>query len=252
MTTSFKVTLIICIGCLILVSLFFTVKAVLKVKAIDEGKYDKKIIDEINHPKKSPWFLLLFKILGWVVVGLLALMFLSGIVHRINSSYNPHFQMVMVPTGSMSYKNEANTYLEENDINNQFPANSLVALVKVDSIEDVKKYDVLCYAKSDGTQIIHRVIDIDEDGLMTLRGDANNANDPEKVAFSQVVGKYNNFYIPYVGSAVTYIQSNEGITVSVTVILSLLVWDFSDSFPENKYEERKEKLSNSNSKEDDD
>lgn len=91
--------------------------------------------------------------------------------------------------------------------------NDLIILKKTD---DLRNGDVIVYER-DKEMIVHRIIDISNDEMtITTKGDANNvADDP--INRSAVRGKVI-FDIPYIGKAVRFVKTKQGI-ISVLVLL---------------------------------
>ena len=152
-------------------------------------------------------------------------MFLIGIVDSFVNVSN--IKTFAVPTGSMSYKNEENTYLVENDLNNQIQINDLVFVKKINSLDDLKLYDIICY-KDDTRKIniIHRVIEINEDYVKT-KGDANSEIDLKNIYFDDIIGKYIDVRVPYIGGFVLFTSSNYGLLTFASVLLALLTYAIS-------------------------
>ena len=126
---------------------------------------------------------------------------------------------MVVATNSMAFKNEENRYLE--NINNQFNANDMVIVKKVNNSNELKLYDVISYINEDNVNIIHRIIEIDNDSIIT-RGDSNNISD-KPIKFSQVVGVYTNFKIPKLGLIVFFLESYFGVLCIISIYYLLIV-----------------------------
>lgn len=134
------------------------------------------------------------------------------------------YKILVVATDSMSYKNEENTYLFNNDLNNQFSSNDIVIVKRVNDITDLKLYDIISYTNNKGINIIHRIIDINDEFIVT-RGDANNISD-DVITFNQVIGVYNNFRIPKLGLIVFYLQSYYGILCVFAIYYLLIMYSY--------------------------
>ena len=171
-----------------------------------------------------------------VLLVVLALFFVIGLVDKtINYSPLP-IKSVVIATGSMSTKNEKNEYLFENHLDNQIQVNDLIFLNKVDSLDEISLFDIICYRNEEGTQIVHRVVVINEDYLLT-RGDANEVNDDIKIKLDDIVGKYNNVKIAGVGAITFFLSSDYGIsTISIILALSLVYY-----FTKGSIEKQEEK-----------
>lgn len=146
------------------------------------------------------------------------------------------YKIMAVATNSMAYKNEENIYLIDNNLNNQFNANDIVIIKKVNKIEELKIYDIISYINEDNINIIHRIIEIDNDVIIT-RGDSNNASD-EPITFDQVVGVYTNVKIPKLGLIVFFLQSYFGILCIIAVYYLLIIYSIIYSKISTKEKER--------------
>ena len=85
-----------------------------------------------------------------------------------------------------------------------------IIFIKNIAPEDIKVDDVIVWQQEERGFVIHRVVKIKEDAIIT-RGDANTAEDPP-VAFEKVVGKMlefrgNALRIPYLGKITAYVQN---------------------------------------------
>ena len=100
-----------------------------------------------------------------------------------------------------------------------FDADSIIFIENVRG-DELEIYDVIAYALSDGTIIVHRIIDV-RDGqgetYYITRGDGNAASDPYPVPRSAVIGRYTGFAVPYIGLFVRFMQSAPGIISLVSV-----------------------------------
>ena len=123
------------------------------------------------------------------------------------------FRMCAVPTGSM----------EPN-----IPTWSLCLInVKV-PYEELQTGDIVVYnRKSDGLRIIHRVIEIRDEGIVT-KGDANSIDDGLSVSPENYFGRYI-FHIPQLGRLPMLIRTPAGIAVVAVIAVGLLVWSMADS-----------------------
>ena len=129
---------------LIIVILLITTSIKL-IKEINLGSYDARLVFE-RHEKetksknKKHIFLSKFiNITSNLLILIIGIMFLIGVVDSFVNVSN--IKTFAVPTGSMSYKNEENTYLVENDLNNQIQINDLVFVKKINSLDDLKLYN---------------------------------------------------------------------------------------------------------------
>ena len=215
---------------LIIVILLITTSIKL-IKEINLGSYDARLVferheKEIKSKNKKHIFLRKYiNITSNLLILIIGIMFLIGVVDSFVNVSN--IKTFAVPTGSMSYKNEENTYLVENDLNNQIQINDLVFVKKINSLDDLKLYDIICY-KDDTRKIniIHRVIEINEDYVKT-KGDANSEIDLKNIYFDDIIGKYIDVRVPYIGGFVLFTSSNYGLLTFASVLLTLLTYAIS-------------------------
>ena len=215
---------------LIIVILLITTSIKL-IKEINLGSYDARLVferheKEIKAKNKKHIFLRKFiNITSNLLILIIGIMFLIGVVDSFVNVSN--IKTFAVPTGSMSYKNEENTYLIENDLNNQIQINDLVFVKKINSLDDLKLYDIICY-KDDTRKIniIHRVIEINEEYVKT-KGDANSEIDLKNIYFDDIIGKYIDVRVPYIGGFVLFTSSNYGLLTFTSVLLALLTYAIS-------------------------
>lgn len=102
-----------------------------------------------------------------------------------------------------------------------------VVYVKPLSPDQIHVGDSITYRMSEGTDSLttHRVVEIDpENQLFMTKGDANDSEDAEQVAFGRLVGKVS-FSIPLLGKYAQFIKSVPGIIVGVFLFLiAILLW----------------------------
>ena len=77
-----------------------------------------------------------------------------------------------------------------------FTRGDLIFIKGVNSISDIKIGDIIVYQDSTGREIVHRVVNI-QDNTITTKGDANLTDDPP-FPFDRVKGKVL-FWIPRIG-----------------------------------------------------
>ena len=157
-----------------------------------------------------------------------AAIFVSSCYLFITNYFNVStYRVLVVATNSMSFKNENNTYLYDDNLNNQFSANDIVFVKKVKNISELQVYDIISYLNEDNINIIHRIIAINGEEIIT-RGDANNTSD-EPISFKQVVGVYTNFKIPKLGLVVFFLQSYYGYLCVFGIFYALVIYSVVDS-----------------------
>ena len=159
---------------------------------------------------------------------------------------------VAILTGSMSKKNEKNTYLIEKDINTQFNAGSIILLDKMPEKENLRRYDVVGYWSQENVLIVHRIIDfgvVDENGNFTstattseathfiFRGDANASRDSYFVEYKQMYGIYRNYKIDNLGYVVSYFQSYFGLISIIGICSVVFAEDYYSRKTDKAYKE---------------
>ncbi len=104
--------------------------------------------------------------------------------------------------------------------------------------EKIEVGDIIVYDRvSDGLRIIHRVIAVTDEGLVT-KGDANRIDDGVSTDASNFFGKYL-FHIPVLGKVVALAKTRAGLAVMAGVFLAILVWMISDDAKEKKKAQEK-------------
>lgn len=124
---------------------------------------------------------------------------------------------------------------------------SLCLINKNYKYESIKEKDIVSYKLNDGTMVIHRVIEKNNDKLVT-KGDANESPDISSPTKSNYVGK-NIFCVPKIGYAVRALQSNNGKIVLTSIIILLLLVGFLFGEPDKK--NTKKELKKEETKEED-
>lgn len=235
------------LACLILLGILasaFLIYEFIKLrKGIVSGEYDSRLIYEAYEEKKkskNKKHQVLRKtldVLMDIVLVILAIFFLIGIVDKAMDLSTIPIKSVVVETGSMSYKNEENEYLFENELNDQIEVNDLIFLEKVDSLSDIKLYDIVCYRNEEDTQIVHRVVEINDTYLIT-QGDANSVKDDFKIELDDIVGKYTGARIPFVGSVTFFLTSSYGMSAMGLILVLILTYTCLKSLSDKKEKER--------------
>ena len=122
------------------------------------------------------------------------------------------FQPYYVKTGSMT-----------GNLPDDFSAGDAVFCWIVNEPSDVKVGDVISYTVGDPLDryiVIHRIVDIDEEGYYTFKGDANSEPDMYKVAPSQLQAKYFG-KIPKLGYVLSFISDYRiPIFLGIVAVLS--------------------------------
>lgn len=107
------------------------------------------------------------------------------------------------------------------------PTGSLVYVKSVNP-ESLQEKDIVTFQKGN-LVITHRVVknDVQKEELIT-KGDANNANDMQPVAYKQIKGKVA-LTVPLLGYLALRLNSAAGISVCVIILaLGLMLWVLGD------------------------
>lgn len=160
------------------------------------------------------------KIISIVLVMILLLLLYYAISSKVNGG-KPSilgYELLTVLSGSMEPK---------------IPTGSIIAVKPIENPRDLKVGDVITFKPSDSAQflITHRIIGIEEEGSLLsfiTQGDNNNTPDPEPIPASNVVAKYENIMIPFLGYLFSFASTKLGIILliiipGVILVLSQLV-----------------------------
>lgn len=246
---------ILCLCVFLLLTLFigFLLLYIYKqsIKLIDSGIEDELIKNEyiknMNKSKKGKtvgYYINLFfsSLFSLLLIGLFSFSLL--VKFAPDSLCGELTQIHVVESSSMSEKYEKNTYLFENNLDNQFQMFDIVISHKLPDEQDLKLYDIVIYEFED-IAVIHRIIGIEEPNeshpdcrYFLLKGDANENNDRFPVLYSQMTGIYKNERIPFVGSFVLFLQSPAGYLCILLIIASLIVVPIAEKSLDKRKEQR--------------
>ncbi len=248
MDTLFLIVIIVALACLcIAFTYLFRHYFKTSINDINAGKQDIELIaDAVDDDKKKKskarkaWRIT-GKVLSWVILGIVLLFFAYSLYNRVSGNVTSFFgsSYIVIASGSMSEKNEANTYLDENGLDNQIQTYDLIGISFYTSSDEVQLYDVVAYRGLSGDTIVHRIISIDENGHYQTRGDANSASDTgveynSYLTYDSIIGYYNGFRIGGIGSIVIFFQSNAGIATVVALIYCYLMYQhYSDKYADS-------------------
>jgi signal peptidase len=150
----------------------------------------------------------LFKIVYYVVIGVIALAGLLLVISFLPVTGN--YKVMMVLSGSM-----------EPDI-------KIGSLVIVKPALDYKIGEVITFKKkTDLDPTTHRIEEIRVAGgemLYTTKGDANNASDRSEASKSDIIGKVL-FDIPYLGYVINFIQKPFGFLLMIIIPAFIIIGD---------------------------
>lgn len=97
------------------------------------------------------------------------------------------------------------------------------------NLDDFKKDDILVYRLNEHI-VSHRIVNINEYGFET-KGDNNNSNDSYIVDKNNVIGRGNNWSIPYIGYYADFIYNHKYL-----LILLIILSYFNSRKDKNGYE----------------
>lgn len=215
------------------------------IEDVKKGKVDEEVLEfeaELRKKKTrkhTKAIKITKRVVGYSFFAIVLVFFgfsLYGRIFNNNLSFGDS-GLIVISTGSMSKKNDANDYLFENNLNNQFNAYDIIGVSKYENDQAVKQYDVIAYKNIDGTIIVHRVIEIKEvngQNVFITRGDANNTSDTNfqyqnYLTFDNIIGYYNGTRIPLLGVFVIFLQSNAGIITILAIAYCLIMFDYYNS-----------------------
>ena len=206
--------------------------AAASIKEIVTGKTDIDLIDEYiynsqkNIVRRREIVSKVKSIAFYTLIALLIPVFIFAMISKFNNSVVMFGgrSLMVVASGSMSERNEANTYLDTEGLYNQFDTYDIIILKKVKSRSEIKKYDVIAFVNDEGKNVIHRIKGFKGDKYVT-RGDSNNADDKYNPSFEDVIGVYTDQKIPLVGVFVLFFQSPSGVVTIAALIFCLVMMD---------------------------
>ena len=102
------------------------------------------------------------------------------------------------------------------------------------NLDDFKKDDILVYRLNEHI-VSHRIVNIDEYGFET-KGDNNNSNDSYIVDKNNVIGRGNNWSIPYIGYYADFIYNHKYLLIVMIILSYFNIW-FNSRKDKNGYEE---------------
>lgn len=104
---------------------------------------------------------------------------------------------------------------------------SIIAVKLAEDKTDFKKGDVITFQAEEDILITHRITEVVNSGdsvLYRTKGDNNNAEDMNPVLSENVVAKYTDFTVPYVGYFINFSQSKNGALLLLIPGFLLLIY----------------------------
>ena len=90
------------------------------------------------------------------------------------------------------------------------------------NLDDFKKDDILVYQLNEHI-VSHRIVNINEYGFET-KGDNNNSNDSYIVDKNNVIGRGNNWSIPYIGYYADFIYNHKYLLIVMIILFYFNIW----------------------------
>lgn len=204
-----------------------------QIAELRSGKKDIELIDEVIYERQTKVkrrrkvMKTIRTIVFYIIMIILVPLFIFSLVNRVqkNVTMIGNKTMMVVASGSMSMKNEANDYLITKNLNNQLNTYDIIFLEKVNNASDLKLYDIVAYTNDKGINVVHRIKEIRTDGSYVTRGDSNNEDDAYHPKFDDIIGKYTDFKLNGVGVFVMFLQSYAGIITVVSLVYCLIMID---------------------------
>ncbi len=112
--------------------------------------------------------------------------------------------------------------VQTESMQSSYPKGSIIGVLAVEP-EDIGEGDVISFVVSTDAVVTHRVVENDTAGeLIYTKGDENDSEDSEPVAYENVLGRAV-FGIPYVGYAVLFVDTASGkVFLGIVAVLAAL------------------------------
>lgn len=200
------------------------------LKMIELGQLDEDIKKSRTQPQK-PKAEFVCRLLSWVLMIAMIVVFAVSMCMYLqpDCGFKNLPALKVVKSTSMQKAHEKNTYLAQNGIDDHLKMFDLILVRPMPAEDRLELYDVVVYQKDD-TQIIHRIIGIEEPNAQhpderqfLLKGDANLWEDEFPVLYSQMQGIYEGERVPFAGSFVMFMQSPAGWLCILLVVFAVFV-----------------------------
>ena len=213
------------------------------------GKRDIDLMDEYIYDMqpsvktRNKIWKIVKSVLFYGFLALIIPLCIFSIVNKIQGSVSMvgNRALMVVASGSMSEKNQANDYIEENGLENQFDQFDMILLERVEK-GDLRLYDVIAFRNDEGINVIHRIIKVNGDGSFVTRGDSNNRDDDYHPTYEDVIGRYVDNRIPLIGSLVMFFQTIGGIVTLISLVYCILMLERYNSVMREAEEARLDQL----------
>ena len=139
------------------------------------------------------------------------------------------YKILQVMSGSMS---------------GEFETGDTILIKEIKEESDLKIGDVITYRIAKNTLVTHRIVNITKIGEnlnYTLKGDANNVEDSEKILFSSIEGIYVKKLV-LIGKIISFMQKPYGMVIIFVVPILLILYIINaERIKEIKRNKRREK-----------
>ncbi len=197
-------------------------------------RYDLKVKNKKRNKILKIIFDIIFSIIFIFIFSFTVYSKLSNNLYEINNK-----TYVTINSGSMSYKNEENSYLKDMNLNDQIKTYSLISLEKVNNNDNIKLFDIYAYKNNKNNLIVHRVIaklEVNNEIYYTFRGDANSSSDYYLVKSSDILYHYTGYNNYPLGIIFSFSGSYVGLVSITYTLLSLIILDIFDNKKVKLYE----------------
>ncbi len=204
----------------------------MELELIQHGHRDEAIKKELNKKRQeNQVFLWVNRIVSLLLCIILVTAFSFAVYIRMaeDRPANGIPSIKVVKSESMAKKYSGNTYLFDNDLDNQIQMFDVVVCNHLPAEDELNLYDIVVYKQED-MYVIHRIVGIEEPNEnhpsvrhFLLQGDAVENPDKFPVLYSQMQGIYEGNRIPFVGSFILFLQSPAGWLCVLLVIFSMIV-----------------------------
>lgn len=222
----------------------------LSLRLISVGAEDEKILKEHKKNAKKKSNKRLAKVIDYATSAIVCLVFIVMLISSIviNCTENSCCGLLptyrVVKTASMATKNVKNTYLNENNLNDQIQTFDLIRTEKLPDEMDLKLYDIVVY-ETDGMLIVHRIVEIEEPNAshpdsrhFKLQGDAVDAPDRFPVLYEQMRAIYSGNRIAFIGSFILFMQSPAGWLCTLLILVTMIATPILDKKLQRTKDER--------------
>ena len=208
---------------------------------LEDNKIKESLTKKLNkeNSKTGKVIEMIEKIFSIVLCAILSLLLIVTAVSSCRGDEKVRYipAIKVIASTSMSEKYERNTYLFQNDLNDQLQLFDVVILHELPKEEDLQLYDIVVYEHISGALLIHRIIGIEEpnenhpnERHFLLQGDAVHYPDSFPVRYSQMRSIYRGERVPNIGSFVYFMQSPAGIICLILIVVSLILMPIADGY----------------------